>query len=686
MNTIEILCPAGDFEAVVAAVQNGGDAVYLGQKKFSARQNAKNFDQDDLRRAVSYCHARGVLVYLAINTLIHDNQIESVKDSIQQACNVGIDAFIVQDLGVLTLVKQMCPSMPIHASTQMAVHTIKGAELLKQQGVARVVLARELSYSEITEIVKAVPMEYEVFVHGALCMSVSGQCYMSGMIGTRSGNRGNCAGTCRLPFSVNGRKGDYDLSLKDMCLTEYITELMEIGVTSLKIEGRMKRPEYVAVTAKAYDDARKGIVPNIDTVQAVFSRSGFTDGYFTGNVNGDMFGYRQKEDVVSATNKVLKSLANTYKKESPRVGISFFAIIQKGKPVMLTVSDEQGNIVTVSGEIPEVAINTPMNRESLIRSLSKLGGTPFFFKELECILDDGLVVSTSAINELRRKACEQVLAMREQITPVPCKIIEITLSERDQTKKCPFYRGRFAKSSQVAKDKISWFDKVILPIDEVYTNQSEWKDYQDKIIIEPHRIMFGRENEQYEKLKALKNAGYLHLQAENLAHIQMGKELGYEIHGGAYLNCLNSYTAHTLTAWGLSDITLSFELELSKANTIQSNIPLGMVLYGSLPLMIMRNCPVKAKKGCQQCGGKSTLTDRMDKQFPVICNSRIYTEVLNSNCLYMSDRMHEVRNSSFGVLYFTNESQEQILKVMKQYENNEKPSGEFTRGLYYRSI
>jgi putative protease len=373
---IEVLCPAGDMESVTAAVQNGANAVYLGMKDFSARQSAKNFDYDDLREAISYCHARGVFVYLALNTILFDNQFEDAKDCIAAACELGVDAIIVQDLGVLSLVQKMCPTMPIHASTQMAVHTVKGAQLLKEQGVTRVVLARELTLQEIKEIAQTVEIETEVFVHGALCMSVSGQCYMSGMIGTRSGNRGNCAGTCRLPFTSNGVAG-YDLSLKDSCLVNYVEALKQAGVTSLKIEGRMKRPEYVAAAASAYHNAAVGEEADIETLQAVFSRSGFTDGYLTGKADASMFGYRQKEDVVATTNQILKSLQNTYKKERPCVAVTFHFVAKENQPISLTITDCDNNQVTVTAGIPEIAQKAPMNEESVQRSLSKLGGTPF---------------------------------------------------------------------------------------------------------------------------------------------------------------------------------------------------------------------------------------------------------------------------------------------------------------------
>lgn len=685
-NKIEVLCPAGDIDSVIAAVQNGADAVYLGQKDFSARQNAKNFDQDDLRKAVSYCHARGVFVYLAMNILVHDTQLNEVCDSIKLACDAGVDALIVQDLGIVSMIKEISKTMPIHASTQMAVHTVKGAELLKELGITRVVLARELTFQEMKEIAQNVQIETEVFVHGALCMSVSGQCYMSAMIGTRSGNRGNCAGTCRLPFTSNGSQNAYDLSLKDMCLANSIKDLQAAGITSIKIEGRMKRPEYVAVTAKAYDDARNGIEPDLETVQAVFSRNGFTDGYFKNEVNSDMFGFRQKEDVVSATTKVLKSIENTYKKEHGRIAIDMHVKAVACEPLCLTVTDCDNHTITVYGSNPEIAINTQMTEESLSRSLSKLGGTPFYLNKLTAELGEGLIAPASALNELRRNACEQLLEIRSEVKSIPCKNELRSLPQGLTQTDVLRYRARFARVEQVLFDDMNLFEFIILPIDEIMNHMDKLSVYKDKIIIEPHRVMFLSEESQFEKLSELKKAGYQHVLADNLAHIKMAQEFGLTIHSGNYINCFNSLSAQKLAELGAKDITLTFELELSKATKIKSPVQTGVIAYGYLPLMIMKNCPIKAKKSCKECGGRSHLTDRMGIQFRVICNNHQYSEVLNSSKLYMADRINELKNMSFATFYFTTEDKTECRRVINQYQGHDAPTGQFTRGLYYRSV
>ncbi|MEG1996752.1 MAG: U32 family peptidase, partial [Oscillospiraceae bacterium] len=501
-NKIEVLSPAGSYESVVAAIANNADAVYIGAKNFSARQNALNFDYDELKQTVEYCHIRGAKVYQAINIIVFDEEIDELLECIKTACEVGIDALIVQDFGVLDIIKKVAPAMPVHISTQMSVHTPHGAALAKKLGAKRIVLARELNFEQIKNIVKSVDIETEVFVHGALCMSVSGQCYMSGMIGGRSGNRGCCAGTCRMPFTSTSDEG-HVLSLKDLCLTQYVTLLEEIGVTSLKIEGRMKRPEYVASATKAYDEARKGNTPDTETLKAVFSRSGFTQGYFLDKPGSDMFGIRQKDDVLAATPKVLKELSNTYKKETSRVLISFAINIKKDVPILLSVTDEDNNTLSVSGECPQIALNKAIDEEYVIKSLSKLGSTPFYTNEIVCNIEDGLMVSAGELNALRRQACTQLETMRISKKPkVDFRLCNPYDNVKRQSSVSKIY-ARFLSLDQVSRLALLECDAIILPINAAKKIGSLAIE-KSKIILEPPRVMFGNEKEVVEELTLLK--------------------------------------------------------------------------------------------------------------------------------------------------------------------------------------
>ena len=293
-NKVEILAPAGGMESLVAAVRCGANAVYLGTKEINARRGASNFDYDELEKAVEYCHTRNVKVYLALNILVTDSEMKAAYDTVKTALTLGVDAFIVQDLGLAKMIRKHFPTAVLHASTQCSVNTPDGFKKLEELGFKRAVIPREMSIDEIKEIRENTSLELEAFVHGALCMCVSGQCYLSSMLGSRSGNRGLCAQPCRLAFSADGSK-TCDLSLKDLSLIRHIDELSKSGVMSLKIEGRMKRPEYVAASVTACKKALNNEYDNNfeATLKSVFSRTGFTDGYFTGK-HYDMFGTRQK--------------------------------------------------------------------------------------------------------------------------------------------------------------------------------------------------------------------------------------------------------------------------------------------------------------------------------------------------------------------------------------------------------
>ena len=421
-------------------MQCGANAVYLGGKGLNARRNAGNFDAEELRRAVEYCHLRGVKVYQTINIVMFEDEIDEAVETIRAAAAAGVDAVLTQDLAVARMARDCAPTLPIHASTQMSIHNLEGARLCEELGFSRVVLARELTAAEIRHICANTPLEVEVFVHGALCMSVSGQCYLSSMIGGRSGNRGLCAQPCRLPFQTEGGQ-PYALSLKDLSLADRIAELTEMGVASLKIEGRMKRPEYVAAAVSSIRTACEGRPVDFETLRSVFSRSGFTKGYFDGRIDREMFGYRQKEDVTSAAG-VLGELARLYDRENPLVPVSMQLEAHAEEPTRLTVSDRDGHIFTVEGGVPQAAINKPTTPERAAQNLGKTGGTPFYADEMVCNLDEGLMIPASELNALRREALEQLTAAR---SAVPSHAFEDRAQRtfpRTRDRKIPTLRAR----------------------------------------------------------------------------------------------------------------------------------------------------------------------------------------------------------------------------------------------------
>ena len=347
---LELLSPAGSMEALRAAVCNGADAVYLGADVFNARGGARNFTPEELPEAVRYCHVRGVQVHLTLNTLVTDREMQKLAGLIASAARAGVDAFIVQDLGVLALCRQIAPQIALHASTQMSIHSLEGVRQAAALGVSRVVLARELPQEDIAFICKNSPVEIEVFVHGALCMCYSGQCYMSAVIGRRSGNRGQCAQPCRMAYGYDRFDNKYPLSLKDNCLISYLRELEAMGVASIKIEGRMKRPEYVAAVTATYRHALSGAPVDrvmMQTLRAAFSRQGFTQGYYQGKTGPQMFGVRGDEREDKA---FLQEMRATYENVEPqRVPVRFYALIAEGQPAMLAVQDDRGNTCRTTG-------------------------------------------------------------------------------------------------------------------------------------------------------------------------------------------------------------------------------------------------------------------------------------------------------------------------------------------------
>ena len=437
----EILAPAGSQESLVAGVRCGADAVYLGGKVLNARRNAGNFNDAELERAVAYCHQRGVKVYLTMNTLCRDSEMEEAYALVKKSLSYGVDAFIVQDLGVIQMIKSCFPDAKLHGSTQMSIVTPEGVHALKEMGISRAVLPRELTAEEIAEIREKTDLELEMFIHGALCMSVSGQCYLSSMLGQRSGNRGLCAQPCRLSFSADNSKS-FDLSLKDLSLIRQLSKIKQLGVISLKIEGRMKRPEYIAAAVTAVKKAIDNEYSIKDEIllKSVFSRSGFTQGYFNNEMSREMFGIRQKEDVVAA-NDVLKELSHLYDNENPLVPIDLKLECLRDNPVKLTAS-ALGKTVAVTGDIPEAAVNKPMSREGLEERLSKLGGTQFYAENVEIILDDGLILPVSKINALRREAVQKLSETeRKRVKAFPIEKVNPKSAEGK-----PYFTARFDDS------------------------------------------------------------------------------------------------------------------------------------------------------------------------------------------------------------------------------------------------
>ena len=688
MARIEILAPVGSEEMLRAAVYSGADAVYLGFAGFNARTGAGNFDAASLCEAVRFCHARGVRVHVAMNTTVYADELENLAAAVRAVAASGADAVICQDMAVADLIRRIAPDLPRHASTQMSVHTLEGALKMAELGFSRVILARELSLKEIETIAKGCGIETECFVHGALCMSMSGQCYMSAFLGGRSGNRGSCAGPCRLPFDANplpeGRPGKaHHLSLKDNSVIDQLDKLEAIGVASAKIEGRLRTPEYVAAAVNACLAGRDGLAYDRDVLQNAFSRSGFTSGYLDGKINGTMFGTRSEADA-EQTRKTLPALRELYRRERSRVPVEMkLEVSPDGEK--LTVTDLDGNRGIAYGETePQPARNDPA--EALRRSLSKTGGTPFAAGEIQVEMDGGpWYLPGSAVNELRREALDSLLKKREVLHPWKVEPVTLPALARRTWPPKPQLWARFETWDQVPREALGPQGpaRLMLPIAEAAKVP---EDLRSKVILELPRAMFGAmEEDTIRRVGQVREQGFAGFEANNIAHLRICQ--GLPVTGGIGLNITNPLAAQVYADWGLSALLVLPEVKDSEMMFIAPAhngrpVPTGAMIYGHMPLMLTRACPLQNVHDCAHCQREGVLTDRKAKKFPVRCKGGVRT-IYNPVPLYMGDKPGALP-VDYGVAYFTTESREEAGRVLDQIVRAQPFEEEFTRGLYFK--
>ena len=693
---MELLAPAGSMEALRAAVCNGADAVYLGADTFNARMNARNFSAADLQEAVVYCHVRGVKVHLTLNTLVLDREMPRAAELIRLAASCGVDAFIVQDLGVVSLCRQLAPDVPIHASTQMSIHSLEGVLEAAALGCSRVVLARELPAEEIAHICKKSPVEIEVFVHGALCMCYSGQCYLSSVIGRRSGNRGQCAQPCRLPYGYGRFESTrYPLSLKDNCLAGELDELRRMGVASIKIEGRMKRPEYVAIVTRAYRTVLNGgkLMPSdLQELETAFSRQGFTDGYFRGQTGSDMFGRRQEgED----TADLFASARATYEQgETQRIGVRFYAMIHRGQPARLAVEDPDGNLCRTYGPVPEQAVYRSLTAQDLEQQLKKTGGTPYLCTAVRSSLDPDLMLPASAINAMRRDVIAELTAKRGRAAPA-------RLNAYDEP---PRYDGIAGEpqltiavrtAGQITSRMLSMKPTVLyVPLSEL----AEHPDLPQRVSVEtqlaailPRVIWSGELAPVARQLRTVYEMGVRQVLAGNLGQLHIARAAGFAVRGDFGLNIVNSRAMRYLREQGLDSQLLSFELTLPQIRDISKAVPAELLIYGRLPLMLMENCVMKNRTGICACQtGTARLVDRVGEEFPIVKDPGTCRNVLlNGKKLYLLDKKDALRGMGLWALrlQFTTENPGEIDKVLMDYQGQAVfDAGSYTRGLYSRGV
>ena len=686
MARIEILAPVGSEEMLRAAVFSGADAVYLGFSGFNARTGAGNFDADSLQEAVRFCHARGVAVHVALNTTVYGTELPALEQAIRAVAASGADAVICQDLAVATLIGKIAPQLPRHGSTQMSVHTLQGALELKELGFTRVVLARELSLPEVEHITKHCGIETECFIHGALCMSVSGQCYMSAFLGGRSGNRGSCAGPCRLPFEANalpeGKPGRlHHLSLKDNSAIDKLDKLQALGVASAKIEGRLRTPEYVAAAVSACLAGREGRAYDRDLLKNAFSRSGFTSDYLDGKIDGTMFGVRSEADA-ELTKKTLPMLRELYRRESSRVPVQMKLEIEEGGE-KLTVTDADGNKAFAYGDAePQPARTDPT--ESLNRSLTKTGGTPFTAEKITVEMDGGpWFIPGSAVNELRREALDALLKKREVLRPWPTTEEHVAALPQRTLPPRRTLRARFERWEQVPERALDGVEYLILPIAQADRVPREWRA---KTLLELPRVMFGAlEQDTARRIAATQDAGFAGYEVSNIAHLRLCR--GLPMTGGFGLNITNNVAAQFYAEQGLSSLLILPEVKDSDIASIAPTrngkpVPTGVMIYGHMPLMLTRACPLQNIHDCAHCDKTGVLTDRKAKKFPVQCGLGVRT-IYNPVPIYMGDKPGALA-VDYGVAYFTLESREEAAQILDSIRTHAPFEGDFTRGLYFK--
>lgn len=692
---IELLSPAGSPEGVIAAVQNGADAVYMGMGAFNARRGAKNFTDEEFVKAVRYCHVRGCKVYVTLNTLVNDREMRDAVAAAKLASDAGADALIVQDLGMSYAIRCALPDIPLHASTQMSLHNLAGVEAAAEMGITRAVLARELSFEQIKFITKNASIETEVFVHGALCFCHSGQCYMSALIGRRSGNRGLCAQPCRLQYSLGGRMDDHPLSLKDNCLVDQIRRLEEAGVASLKIEGRMKRPEYTGIVtgvyAKAIREQRNPDKEEMELLEKTFSRQGFTQGYFIGD-KLDMFGVRSEPD--KDADKIFAAARKQYAEgEMRRVPVHFYTVLEKGEHIKAIAFDDDGHKAIATGPVPERAKRQGLTEQYLIEQMFKTGGTPYNCIENKAKAEPGLYLPASEINELRRKLIAQLSAEREKapgrrtlrIPSPPVNVPAISDPAR-------IYQVRTAEqlTPELAELKP---DYIYFPAMELAENFNPLRPFIDNgarpVAVMPRVITDDQSREVYAALEKLFDYGVNEALTGNLGHVFIARQAGMKVRGDFGLNAFNSYTLRVLQDAGFISATASFELRLAQIKAMAKPVDTELIIYGRLPLMVSDQCIIRQSAGRCNCQTPGQLSDRMGSVFPVVKEFGCRNVIYNAHKLYLADKRDDLYALGLWGLrmLFTTESPRECVEVAKGYLGltDYKPNV-LTRGLYYRGV
>ncbi len=664
---MELLAPAGSFEALKAAVSAGADAVYFGGEVLNARMYSKNFTNSEIEEAAAYCRAFGVKTYLTLNTLVSDKELKEIPTFLENINRTAIDGVIVQDLGIARLMRACVPYLPIHASTQMTLHSLHGVQEAAKLGFSRVVVSRELPKSQLQYICQNAPVEIEAFIHGSLCMCYSGQCYLSSVIGGRSGNRGRCAQPCRKVYE-NG----YELSLKDLCMAQNFTSFLECGVHSLKIEGRMKSPAYVAGVVQVYrrliDEKRNATSKEIECLEALFSRNGFTNAYFQDAPSRQMFGIRTDSD---------KQRTKTAETEyiEPKIKIKMRFCAQKDKSMRLSIQGS-GKKATVEGEVPSLAERTETTVELCKKQLLKLGGTKFEAEDIDCVVEAGIFIPVAALNRLRRACVEALEEALNAVVPRPFIKKPLPYTDTLQQNKIIFYCQTMEQARKVGK----YADEIWLPLFKIKENV-----YGKTCAVLPP-ILFDRDEPAVEeKMLELREEGICSAVCSNIGQFPICRKVGYEIIGGVGLNVYNAAAIQALAEMGVKSAVLSFEANTAQIRDMKRCIQTNIIVYGRYPVMTIENCIMKNRDACIMYNGYGELRDETGRSFPVFCTYPHRNIIYNAIPLYMGDKKDELPEGG-RIFLFTTESGAEAEKIWNMYQNGEALKESFTRGFFRKKI
>jgi len=683
-NKLELLAPAGKWESLIAAVQNGADAVYLGEQSFSARKNAGNFTWEEIENAVRYCHIRGVRVFLALNTLIGEDELPLFEKAVVKAAESGVDALIIQDLGAAEIAKKVCPDMPIHASTQLTASNVYDVKAFQEKEFSRVVLSRELSEAEIRHIYAETDAEIEAFAHGALCISFSGKCLMSSFIGGRSGNRGMCAQPCRQMYSCGKNKG-YLLSPRDLCLADDLKKMADAGVRSFKIEGRMKSPEYVATVTGVYrkylDSFDRLTKEDEEKLKRIFVRGdGFTKAYFAEKNTPEIMNYAISNDKISsrADEDILKEARASFRDgaQNKKIPVNASLKIKYNQPSILTLSDGT-NEVAVNGAVGEAAQRVALSRERAEEQIGKMGQTPFELNTFDFEADENITLPVSELNRLRRECAELLQNKRGEIASRKIYSFEYP-TEKNKAKASPYISVEVMTKEQFAAAKEA--DRVLVPL-------SLWNDIvPDKrcFVVLPKVVLDEKSVE--EKLSKIRQEYGVYASTPGM--ILLAKKQGRKVYADWSNNIYNSISANYY-AKECDGITLSVELSLKEIKEIvrKTDSLVEIICHGYQTAMISRACLIRGITGKCDCTKPIRIKDKTGAEFTIIGDKDTHLNtVLNSRITFMADKVKDIKKSGInGIrLVFATESDKETKHAIAMYKGKTevvKPSL-FTRGYF----